>query len=334
MTDRLHDVFDVDEHDVDTVTASYGLGELLSWKPCGGGLVNSNYRLQTSNGTYLLRCYPAERTAAEVTFEVTLLNHLDQAGFFGPVPVRAAGGDFIGTLRGRLFTVLTFIEGITVAQDELTAALAEQVGVKYAEFRRHVAGFRPGGTRENPDQGAVSELMEPLLTDMREAHPAEAELIASSWDAVERRFRDVGEEELQVVHGDLFYENIIVDAGRLVTFIDYDDAYLGLPLFDLALVVMEFATPPDNRIDAGLATAVLAAFRQHGGEPIPSPEDLFDALIFLCCKFMAYTLPLNLQRGENVTDNDYFRRLEYLRDDAVRQQLEGAFSLATAGAGA
>ncbi len=334
MTDRLHDVFEVNERDVSTVTTSYCLGELISFEPCGGGLINSNYRLHTSKGSYLLRCYPAERTAAEVTFEVTLLSHLDRVGFFGPIPVRSAGGGYIGTLHGRLFTVLTFVEGGTVAQEELTAELAEQVGAKYAEFRRLVAGFRPGGTRENPDLGAVSELMESLLADVHETYPAEAELIASSWAAVERRFRDVDEDQFEVLHGDLFYENIIVDAGKLVTFIDYDDAYLGLPVLDLALVVMEFATPPDNRIDPDLATAVLRAFGQHGGEPVPAPEDLLDALIFLCCKFMAYTLPLNLQRGETVTDNEYFRRLEHLRDDTVRRALDGAFSLATTGEGA
>ncbi|MFE2205064.1 phosphotransferase [Streptomyces rubiginosohelvolus] len=328
MTDRLHELFSVDDHDVDFVSDTFALGKPLSWEPCGGGLVNSNFRLETSTGTYLLRCYPDERTASEVMFEVSLLGHLDRVGFPGPVPVSIAGGDHVGTLRGRLFTVLTYIKGATVTQDELSVDLAEQVGQKYAQFRRAVAGFRPAGARENPDVREVGELMESLLADLHGSHPAEAALVASSWAAVQQLFSGAQEGPFEVLHGDLFYENVIVEAGRLVTFIDYDDAYLGLPLLDLALVVMEFATPPDNRMDPDLAAAVLRAFREHGGEPTPSPADLLDALTFLCCKFMAYTLPLNLRRGENITDNDYFRRLEHLRDDTRRRALGEALALA------
>jgi homoserine kinase type II len=329
MTDRLHDVFEVGDHDVHNVCANYDLGEPVSWTPCGGGLINSNYRLDTGKGTFLLRCYPAERGAEEVTFELSLLTHLDEAGFIGPTPVRATTGEYIGTLRGRFFSVLTFIEGDTVTQDQLTLDLASQVGEKYAHFRRVVQGFRPHGERENADYPAVSALIGPLLDDITAEHPAEARLIAAAWNDVEGRFRAVDDDRLQVVHGDLFYENVIVREGRLITFIDYDDAYLGLPLLDLALVVMEFATPPDNRLDAELAAAVLRAYVRASEQPPPTPGELLDALVFLCCKFMAYTLPLNLQRGENIADNDYLRRLVLLSDDTVRRELEQAFAAAT-----
>ncbi|MFD7244527.1 phosphotransferase [Streptomyces massasporeus] len=334
MTDRLHEIFEVEDHDVHTVCTAYDLGDPVAWASCGGGLVNSNYRLDTAKGAFLLRCYPAERRKEEVTFELSLLTHLDETGFFGPTPVRAASGEYIGTLRGRLFSVLTFVEGDTVTQAELTSDLAAQVGEKYAHFRRVVQGFRPLGEREDADHPAVSALIGPLLDDITADHPDEARLIKAAWNDVEERFRSVDEDRLQVVHGDLFYENVIVRDGRLLTFIDYDDAYLGLPLLDLALVVMEFATPEDNRLDPGLAGAVLRAYVAASEEPPATPEELLDALVFLCCKFMAYTLPLNLQRGESIADNDYLRRLALLRDDAVRRELERAFAAELTGEGA
>ncbi|MEV2263105.1 phosphotransferase [Streptomyces anulatus] len=333
MTERLHDVFDIDDADVRVITEAYGLGTSTDCARCGAGLVNSNYKVVTENGTYLLRIYPEDRTAPEVAFELAVLSYLDQAEFFGPTPVVAVSGETVGTLRGRLFSVLTYVEGSTVGQDELTADLADQVGGKYAHFRKAVHGFRPAGERENADHHAVSELLRPLLADVAEVAPHEAALISDAWAHVEDRFRDVPGDRLEVVHGDLFYENIIVDDGRLITFIDYDDAYLGLPLLDLALVVMEFSTHSDNHIDGDLAATLLRAYAREGGDVGIAPEIFHDALIFLCCKFMAYTLPLTLERGEGIAENEYFIRLRHLRNETVRtnllKQLSGVLTLET-----
>lgn len=325
MTNRLHEVSAVQESNVHDVAARYGLGTVISWAFCGQGVVNTNIRVDASRGSYLLRVYAPDRAAEEVSFELSILTHLHRSGFPAPQPVSDVNGNQVGRLDTRSFSVLTFLPGSTVEQSDLSETLAHQVGARYAAFREAVTDFVPDGARENGDHPTVAPLVDALLCELTVSHPMEAEVIGQAWRAAEPTFRHRPDDELAVVHGDLFYENILVREGELAAFIDFDDAYLGLPLLDLAFTVMEFATPPDETLDVVLAEAVLSGYLDAGGKVTVEAEAFYDALLFLCCKFLCYTLPLSKQNNEPLTSNTYYRRLLDLSDPTRRGALEAAF---------
>jgi homoserine kinase type II len=328
MTDRLEELVVLGEDDLRHVAELYGLGEVTEAELCAGGLINSNYRVATASGSFLVRVYPADRAPAEVEFELSLLRHLDERGFPAQRPVPATTGALIGELRGHPYSVLTYLPGHTLTQKDLSVDLARQVGAAYARFRRAVAGFRPAGSRAGADHPAVAELTAKLLADLP---PGEhADLVAAAWAASEQRFRPGADDLLEVVHADLYYENILVRDGRLVAFIDFDDAYLGLPELDLALVTMEFATPEDDLLDPALAGAVLGAYRE-AGEPVPfDAAGLHAALLFLCCKFLGYTAVLSQNEPDGLGGNPYLRRMADLSSPAGVQRVRDALTVAEA----
>ena len=61
-----------------------------------------------------------------------------------------------------------------------------------------------------------------------------------------------------LIHGDLWYENLLVDAdsGALVAILDFEDAHLGDPATDLA---------PQRQLGEPFAAAVLDAYVEAGG---------------------------------------------------------------------
>lgn len=327
MGNRLHEISAVSDEDVTSVAERYGLGAVASWSLCGQGLINTNLRVvSATDSEWLLRVYAPDRLESEVRFELSVLEQLERAGFPAPRPLRDRAGEPVGRLGDRCFSVLTFLPGATVGQEDLTSSLARQVGSMYARFRAAVAGFTPDGARESGDHEAVRPLLETTLAAAAEGAPTAVDLVRTAWESVEAAFRPDRSQAAGVVHGDLFYENILVQDGELIAFIDFDDAYCGSILLDLALVVMEFATPPDEILDGTLASAVLDGYAEAAGEVAYTGAELYEALLFLCCKFFCYTLELTLGDGMPATANPYYRRLVDLTAPGRRAALEEAFS--------
>lgn len=333
MTARLSPLHELSAAEADGIAERFGLGAVRRFAVCAGGMVNSNYRLETTAGTFLLRLYPVDRDRAAIEFELSALRHLAQRRFPAPVPQLALDGRDLVEVAGRPALVLSYLPGRTLGQDELSIEIAAQVGRMYGHFGCAVQGFTASGCKPDADYPLVEVLIDQLLRGLDDQLPERAE-IEQAWLRVGPEFAGPRQAP-RLVHGDLYFENVLVDEDlRVTAFIDLDDSYLGAPLLDLAQVVMEFATPEDNELDLCLARAVLEGFLRHGPDLAPDPAELGAALVFQCCKFLCYTAAIQLQAGRSIADNDYFRRLHWHAEPVNRTRLVRAFATSIESVGA
>ncbi|GAA3229034.1 phosphotransferase [Nonomuraea helvata] len=303
-----------DTADLVSVVGRFDVGRLHEHRLLEGGLINHNHWIRTSRGEWLLRGYPSDRTESEVRFELSVLDRLGRAGVPGPVPVPSRTGEpFTRSADGALCSLLSFVPGRGGTRSDLTAELAYESGAMYARVRRALEGFTPDGSHERAD----GEQVAPLVADLVARLPGHvARLLDRAWRSVAPRFAATPDDRFAVVHGDLYYANMILDdAGRLVAFIDYDDAYVGDTVLDLATLVMEMATP-HTAIVPELASAVLSGYGDR-----PPTGLLLDAIIFQHCKFLCYTVELS-GTLDGIEDNDYYQRLVLLMADGHLERLE------------
>jgi Ser/Thr protein kinase RdoA (MazF antagonist) len=76
------------------------------------------------------------------------------------------------------------------------------------------------------------------------------------------------------MHGDFFWRNILCRHGRIVGLIDWDDAWCGRLIIELAWSMWEFGKSPEgNALRRDRATEFLRSYRQAGG-PAYSATDL------------------------------------------------------------
>lgn len=285
----------------------YALGRALESRRLPGGQINRNDWLRTERGEWLVRRYPPERTEEEILFELSVLQRLRDQGVPGSVPVRSRDGAICVRDGSGFGVVLTFVRGRAGTLADVGSALAFDAGRMYARVRRALDGFVPDGARRSAD---VQDLTPTVRALLARARPAEAALVGSAWASVVMRLSRVPPRRLGVVHGDLYYANMILDEdGQLVAFIDYDDAYTGDVLLDLAGLVMESATP-EREVVPELARATLAGYAADGGL-LPSPELLAAAMVAVHCKFLCLTTKPADARGR-IAENDYFTRLSSL----------------------
>lgn len=141
------------------------------------------------------------------TAVIDLLDHLEERGFHGSP--RVVGFDDAGRV------MLTWLEGETCHEDEISDEGLRQVGALLRRYHDLVADYQPSAAFEEGP---------------RQARPG-----------------------LIVCHGDIAPRNTIFHDGRLACFVDWDGAFLAYPLWDLAHAVWQFtpirpARHPDGQL--------------------------------------------------------------------------------------
>jgi homoserine kinase type II len=319
--DRINDVVVVGEGEVRAALRDYDIPEIVGVRLCENGIINTNYVVGTRGGNYLLRVYNEQRDLDGIEFEVSVLSHLSGCGFRVQRPVADRGGSLIGRLRDRRFALLTFIEGEVLAREAIDARVCEQIGTALADMQTLLDGFTPAGRKPDADYPLICELAELNIGRLRALGPAAAAGVEADWRDVEPLFRDCPFPR-GVVHADIYYQNVIVRDGELVGIIDFDDAYFGVLLYDLALVVMEFAIKEEGKMDFSLAEPVLRSYLAKRPLPREQAGALYDAMRFLCFKFLGYTAELAEFRGAGLLKNGYVTRLAMFRNPEVRARFE------------
>ena len=83
---------EVSDEELANFIASYGLGELLSFKGIAEGVENTNYIIHASKGPFILTLYEKRVNPADLPFFVGLMEHLATRGIDCPQPVRNREG--------------------------------------------------------------------------------------------------------------------------------------------------------------------------------------------------------------------------------------------------
>ncbi|SNT40266.1 Phosphotransferase enzyme family protein [Rhodococcoides kyotonense] len=163
----------------------------------------------------------SRRTEASRVWEWNLLQHLHQAGIDVPVLIPAADGrvDVDG------WHVYPYIEGTQPRSGD--PRLAETVG------KVHSATI---GWPQRPGFASASDLLTSNMGGDVDLSEMPADLVRAVRDAWRSALRA---ESLGVVHGDCGPRNAVIDSRGRCVLIDWDEARVDDPLFDLPSTASE-----------------------------------------------------------------------------------------------
>lgn len=233
--------------------APYDVGPPLALEPIAEGVVNTNYRLTTAGGRYILTLVEDARQGGALPWIVALLDHLAARGIPCPAPLHARDGEAVRPLLGKAALVVSHLAGHHPQRP--TVAHCRQVGEMLARLHRAGADFAP--LRPNPMGLNVWRLLwldlQPLLG--RE----EAELLGGELAAAERGFLTAPLPS-GCCHIDLFPDNVLFDQGRLSGVIDFHYAGGERLLFDLAVTLDAWAFGDDGLPLPEEGAALLAGY--------------------------------------------------------------------------
>jgi len=233
----------------------YDIGSATAFEGILQGIDNSNFRLETPAGRFVLTVFEARAAATDLSYFLALMAHLAAAGAPAPAPVRRRGGALLGEVAGKPAAIVAFLEGDWPrAPDEADARAA---GRLLAEL--HLAGIDFPMRRDN-DLGAAGwrPLFERSRARADETRAGLAAEITGLLDEIAGKWpRGL---PAGAIHADLFPDNVLMRDGRVTGAIDFyfaaDDAYA----FDLAITQHAWCFDGAADWNAARAEALAAGY--------------------------------------------------------------------------
>lgn len=261
------------------------------------GSVNTNAALTTAEGRFFLRVYEAQG-AEEVAWEWEVQDHLSAQGL--PVP-RRIRGPATGALRleGHPVGIFTAASGAQRRPSQSRPTHLRALGEALGRIHRETQGW-PSMRRNRFDAAALSARLRSIRTEGRADLTAEVdrlEAVAQGWDP-----RSVEGAPQGVVHGDLFFDNVIWEGDRIAAVLDWDSAFTGPLLYDVVTTALAWSWR--GSLDLERMGALLAGYRQS--RPLaPGEAEAALPLARLACARFATTRILDFRLQDNQTSHGF-----------------------------
>jgi homoserine kinase type II len=246
----------IDEGSLTRFLAAYDLAPVVALEGIAQGVENSNYRLVTESGEFILTLYEKRVAPADLPFFLALMEHLAARGVPCPTPIHGRDGKALRRLCGRPAALVSFLEGISPRRVDaghcsaLGGALA-RLHLAGADFRMvrpnalSVAGWRPLFEAGRAGADALQAGFE--------------DEVARELDDLERHWpKDLPQG---VIHADLFPDNVFFQGKEVSGIIDFYFACVDIIAYDLAICLNAWCFEPDGAFNITKARQMLAAYR-------------------------------------------------------------------------
>jgi len=214
------------------------LPTVLSCQRMSSGFSNSNYRLETSNGLFLLReCTGRDRAGVE--YELNVLDWLCAHNFPTSATIRFSDDErWISGPGGSLLVLLEWLDGSEPLSGQVSVGtIARALG------DLHQLPPPSGGwwRRENPNgREAAARLVKSITPD----DPVHFQFFLEEFERLRLRLGEPLPRGL--IHGDVFTDNTLFRDGELVAILDFEDACEDVFLFDVAMTIHGFCFPAEH----------------------------------------------------------------------------------------
>ena len=270
---------EISDDELMAFVAEYAIGDVVGCKGIAEGVENSNFLLQTTQGSFILTLYERRVNPADLPFFVGLMEHLSRSGVRCPVPVKDRKGRDLKTLCGKPAAIVSFLQGMWPRR--IAPWHCGELGRAQAEM--HLAGMSFDMRRDNAlsvtGWSALFATIEPRAAEdvQKSLHKdlaAELEGLAKAWP----KLSPDAELPAGVIHADLFPDNVFFLDNKFSGLIDFYFACTDFLAYDLAICLNAWCFEPGGDFNTTKAHRLLSSYESV--RPLSQAER--DALPLLC----------------------------------------------------
>ncbi len=248
---------EISDEELDGFLSEYDIGAPVSFKGIAEGVENSNYILQTDQGTYILTLYEKRVARDDLPFFLALMEHLATDGIPCPTPIHGRDERALRELAGRPAAIITFLQGMWPRR--IAPKHCAELGAAMA--RMHIAGQSLPMSRPNAlSLKGWRPLYESCAERAHDVSPELSQQVEAELDALEANWPR--ELPTGIIHADLFPDNVFYLGDRLSGLIDFYFACNDFFAYDLAICLNAWCFERDGSFNITKARHMLTAYRK------------------------------------------------------------------------
>lgn len=243
----------------------YGLNELRAHRPLSLGISNSNYRIETEKGLFLLKV-SNDKNIEQIQQEMGILYALYKKSFeYSITPIKTQYGHLVyewDNLHGVLFP---FVEGIPPGPSDMTCY---EIGKGIATL--HSLEWSDGEIASMRDHKQVGYPIDTIIKyTQNEKCPEDYKntfykLFPDGLSSYRATSFKKG-----LIHGDLYYDNTLFNNNHLNKILDFEQAGVDDLIFDLGICISGTCLEK-GRLHPSLIESLLEGY--NGIRPLPKEE--------------------------------------------------------------
>lgn len=239
--------------------ATHDLGGLVAVEAIAEGVENTNYRLDTSAGRFILTLFERRTDAASLPFCLGLTEHLAERGYPAARVMRNRSGGRVGELNGRPAAILEWRDGAWLRRPE--APDVGLAGRRLADLHRLGADFPL--RRANPVGPSVWRSLASRCAGRAEgADRVMLDALALDLDRAEAGFEGAAGLPGGAIHADYFPDNVLFANRDIGGVIDFYFACDGAYVYDLGIALNAWGFDAEGRPDREAMTAFMRGYEQ------------------------------------------------------------------------
>ncbi|MBL8530713.1 MAG: homoserine kinase [Hyphomonadaceae bacterium] len=245
----------LDDDDLAALAGGYDLGHIIACEGIAEGVENSNFKLTTEAGRYILTIFEKRTAESDLPFFMGLMARLAERGFPAPEPAPTRTGGFLTRVKAKPAAIVSFLDGAWPRAPDIGHCAA--IGAALARMHEALAGFEM--TRPNalgPD--GWERLIAPRLAQAEFLRAGLAREIERDVAVV----RAAWPQDLPrgAIHADLFPDNALFVGDALSGVIDFYFACTDFLAYDLAVCLNAWCFEDERIYDTGRGAAMIAAY--------------------------------------------------------------------------
>lgn len=279
------------------IVAQYPIGTSLKLEEIPGGFGNSNFKLTTTDGEFLLKVCD-EKDHTELKMQISLLEHLYEHAYPTIYPMLTKDQKPIIHETVGSVILYPFLQG---GQPQSSPNTLAQLGEALAKLHRipPIDGLPPFAM-------GISQMI-PFFKEVQgtqfEGHPF-VELLKSQLESMNPQLNAPLPKGL--LHGDLFLDNTLFNGDRMVAILDFEEGCYDVLLLDIAMTIIGCCYTPQHELNLKTAHRFLDAY--NAVRPLTENEwEYLDCFVHYAALSIAFWRfrQFNIRRPDTHRANTY-----------------------------
>ncbi len=246
----------VSQQDLDNFLKNYEIGSLESFNGISAGVENTNYKIRTNKGLYILTLYEKRVDKKDIPFFLELMFYLSNEKIHCPLPLKNRNGKLFDELNSRPASILTFLEGSST--ETIYPKQVNTLGKILAKI--HILGKQLKIKRKNPlSLGNLESLItlskknsENIRNDLSKEIVSEYYRVRSNWpDNLPKG----------IIHADLFPDNVLFIGNEISGVIDFCFSCNDFLSYDLATCLNAWCFDKEGILDLNLSSELINGYQ-------------------------------------------------------------------------